>query len=182
MDKLDLLARGEEDERLRLQVRAHEAEEDVELPFGRREHVVVLEARGRRALRLLVDGHVLRRAQREAREGLDVLGLRRREEQRLPRPWQRLHDRGERRAEAEVENTICLIEDEHEQPGRLEAWRLVEVLQQAARRAHEQVHPADTLRLLRLVLAADDQTGRDVVLVADHAEHVEDLHRELARW
>ena len=181
VDELHLLARREEDQRLCLQVRAHEPEEHVELLLGLDAHVVLLEARRRGDGGLLVDADVLRVAKREARERLHVLRLRRREEQRLPLLRQPLHDRGESGVEAHVEDTIGLVEDEDAEVGRVEAGRLVKVLEEAPRRAHEQAHPGDPLRLLRLVLPTDDEARRQVVLVPEHAQDVEYLERELAR-
>ena len=75
-------------------------------------------------------------------------------------------DGAEARLEPEVEDAVGLVDDEHLQVGRVEADGLIEVLQQSTRRAHEQVHPGDPLRLLSLVLAADDQAGRQLVLLA----------------
>ena len=81
---------------------------------------------------------------------------------------------------AQVQDAVGLVDDEHLQARRVEADRLVEVLQQPARRAHEQAHPRDPLRLLVLVLAADDQARREVVLLADHTQQITKLHLDVA--
>ena len=178
---LHLLAAREEDDRLRLQVRAQEAHRVSSF----RGSVVVSTwcstALRRRRRAVLVHREQLRRAEREPRERRYRARLRRREEPRDARSRQGREDRRQRRLEAQIEDAVGLVEDEQLQVGRLEADRLVEVLQQPARRRDEDVHPADALRLLVAVLAADDEPRRQVVLHAEGAEHVEDLEGELAR-
>lgn len=57
----------------------------------------------------------------------------------------------------------------------LEAERLVHVLEEAARGRDEDVHAREAVLLVLEVLAADDEAGRELVLVADLAQDLEDL-------
>lgn len=57
----------------------------------------------------------------------------------------------------------------------VEPERLVHVLQEPAGRRDEDVHARQPLLLMFEVLATNDEAGGEVVLVANLAEHFEDL-------
>lgn len=57
-----------------------------------------------------------------------------------------------------------------------EAECLIHVLQQASRRRDENVHSGQSLLLVLEVLAANDETSRELVVATDLAEHLEDLY------
>ena len=122
---------------------------------------------------------------REPRAAAADARERRREEPRPPRARGRQvrRDGVELRREAEVDHAVGLVDDERLQAPRVEAGRLLEVLERAAGRRHEEAR-ADDARLLRRPVAratAGDQARREVVPRADDAQHPEDLQRELAR-
>ena len=140
---------------------------------------------------------VFRVLEREASQVFDGLGLGGREEEGLARFRQVTNDGVERRGETHVEDAICLIEDcgvaswlappeiasddvksltEKLEMIAFEAERLIHVLQQASRRRDEDVHPRQPLLLVLEVLAANDETGRELVVAANLAEHLEDLY------
>mgnify|MGYP001581226321 FL=1 len=58
---------------------------------------------------------------------------------------------------------------------------LVHVLQQPSGCGDEDVHPRQALLLVLEVLAADDQSGRELVLVPYLAQDLEDLDRLMYR-
>lgn len=125
----DLLARGEEYDRLLLEMRPYKVPEHVELLSELDEHKVVREARGRGAAAgLLMHGEVLRLAQRETREVRSLASLRRREEHRLPPFGQRLDDRLHRRLEAQIKEAVGFIENEDLQIVRIEPCGRIHVL------------------------------------------------------
>lgn len=82
--------------------------------------------------------------------------------------------------EAHIHDAICLIENEDLQVRHIEAETLVQMLQHASRRADKNVHAIDALRLLFQTLAANDETGRVVVVAANLAQDVKDLDGKLA--
>jgi hypothetical protein len=111
---------------------------------------------------VLADGDVLRVFERETSQILDGLGLGGRKEEGLARFRQVTDDRVERRGETHVKDAICLVEDcgvvsllappeiapvdvkpltEKLEMIAFKAERLIHVLQQAARRRDEDVHP-----------------------------------------
>ena len=107
-----LLAAREEHERLRLQVALDEAPEHVELPVERAEHVVLLERRGRRALRQgLVDADAHGVGQAEAREVGDGLRLGGGEEEGLARFGEVGEEGGERPMEAHVQYSVGFVQN-----------------------------------------------------------------------
>lgn len=70
----------------------------------------------------------------------------------------------------------------HLQQGRLEPWRLLEVLQQSPRGGNEDVHPHHRrLLLAELLLAPRDQPRRQLVVLAEDTQHLEDLEGQLSR-
>mmetsp|Transcript_7223 Transcript_7223/g.23938 ORF Transcript_7223/g.23938 Transcript_7223/m.23938 type:complete len:204 (-) Transcript_7223:405-1016(-) len=175
-----LLARGEEADGLGLQVGPHEPPKHVKLLLRLDQHVVVLQPRRRGRLRGGVHRDVLRLREGEGGEVGDAPGLRCREEQGLPLARQLLEDGRHRLLEAEVEQPVGLVEDEHLDVREVEAGRLVDVVKQPAWRGDEDVHRRDPRRLLLLVLASDHEPSRQVVLLAERAQHVKDLESELA--
>ena len=73
---------------------------------------------------------------------------------------------------ASSSTSTCRLE--HSKP-----YVLIHVLQQPTGRAHEDVHVVNANLLLLHTLAANDQTGAQVVVDADRAQHVEDLQSKL---
>ena len=130
-----LLARRDKDNALGFEVRANERVQHVKLLMRVAQHVGLHELNRSGLGRAVMHGHVLGLLQRQLGQLLDRLGLRRREEQGLPRLGQVLHNRRNRGLESEVENAVGLVEHEHLQVVAIEARRLVHVLQQAPRRA-----------------------------------------------
>lgn len=93
-----------------------------------------------------------------------------------------LHESINRTLEAHVHDPIGFVQHEDLQVVNVESESLIQVLQHAPRRAHQDVHAVNPLGLFLQALPSDDQTRREVVIAPNLAQHVEDLHGELARW
>ena len=177
--ELHLATRAHKHQDLALRVGAQERKEDVELARQLHDHVELLEVLRHEGVGLASDIRGI--AQTQPRQVLDAPRLRRGEQERLPRRWQVLENGIERAREAHIEDAVGLVEHEHLQIRHVESHRLVEVLQKSAGCGDQNVHLAQAILLVLEVLAADDQAGREGVLSTDAAQHVKDLHRELAR-
>ena len=90
--ELDLLAAGHEDDDLGGEVALDEGEEGVQLLVQLAHHVALHQLLRRASERVLVDGHVLRVLEAQARKVSHGLGLGGRKQQRLPLPRQIVQD------------------------------------------------------------------------------------------
>ena len=178
--KLHLAAGAHENEHLALRVGAQEGEEHVQLPVERDDHEELLELPRRARLGVvLAHRDELGVLEAQPRKVLYPAGLRRGEEQRLPLLGQVLEDGVERVGEAHVQDPVRLVEHEQLEPRALKAHCLVQVLQQAAGRRHQHVHPHQALLLVLDVLPADHQARGKRVRAADLAQHLKYLDRQL---
>ena len=143
--------------------------------------LAVVEASLALVRRALADSNVLGVLETEPREVLDALRLRRGEQQRLAAARQVRDDGVERGGKAHVEDPVRLVEYEQLEVVALKSERLVHVLQQPSGCGDEDVHPRQALLLVLEVLAADDQSGRELVLVPYLAQDLEDLDRLMYR-
>lgn len=92
-----------------------------------------------------------------------------------------LHQSIHRALKAHIHDPIGFVQYKNLQVVHVESESLVQVLQHAARCAHQNIHAVDPLSLLLQTLATDDQARREVVIAPDLAQHVKDLHGKLAR-
>jgi len=106
--------------------------------------------------------------------------LRGREEQRLSYGWEIFNDRVECLLETHVQTAIGFVQDQHLHGARVEERILVHVLQQAAGCADQYVALVHASPLELQVLAADDEAGGEVVMLAHLLQSLEDLVGQLA--
>lgn len=144
---LDLLAAGEEDQDLPVQVAPDEGVEQVDLVLQLTQHVALLQGGRRAEAGLLMDPHVLGLFEAKAGQVFDALGLRGGEQQGLPAPGKVLHYGVNGVCKAHVQDAVRLVQNQHVQVVSVEGGRLVHVLQQPARGADHDVGAADPLRL-----------------------------------
>lgn len=173
---------AEKDDDLLLQVALQEREQQQEPLIRVAEHVPLLQVRNGAVLLLLVDVHVQRpRAQRDARQVLDLCRLRRGEEHRLAVVFgQNLDNLPHLVLETDFQYPVGLVDDE-----RLEVLEdeggVLQVIQQAAGRGNQQIDAL--LQLVRLgatVRAADDDAVSLGVVRHQLARDAKDLQRQLA--
>ena len=177
------VARREEDNHLLLQVLLQKREEQQKALRRRAHDIALLEARARRELLLVVDADKERfAAQHDARNVLDVLGLRGREEHRLPLLGQQPHDGAQLVLESDLENAVGLVNHEALQILEHETLGVLQVIEQAAGRADENVDALDeAVGLGATIGAAHHETVRLVVVLAQLLQHAVDLQTQLAR-
>mmetsp|Transcript_35466 Transcript_35466/g.97976 ORF Transcript_35466/g.97976 Transcript_35466/m.97976 type:complete len:538 (-) Transcript_35466:320-1933(-) len=180
VEETDLLARGDEDNRLLLRVRPEERKEGVDLLLKWHDHVHLLEPIGSSTRRVLVHAHHLRRAQSGTTEAVHACVQRCRKKHRLPISRQMREDVVHGLLETEIQDAVCFVEHEHLQIGGVESRRLVEVLQKPARRSDQDVHRRHSLLLLVNVASADDATRRKFVLFAHGCKDLENLVCQLS--
>lgn len=82
---------------------------------------------------------------------------------------------------AHIHNAISLVQNEDLKVVDIELGGLIEMLQHAAWRTDENVHPTQPVRLLLQTLSASDHTSRERVIPANLLQDLEDLCCELAR-
>jgi len=134
-----------------------------------------------RGIRAAPDLDGLRRAEELGGDALDVGRERRREEQRLALARQRAHDAADLRQEAHVEHAVGFIEHRDLDVAERDVAGAHEV-EQAAGRGDDDVDAAAHRRDLRgLADAAEDGGAADVDGLAEQADLLLDLRRELAR-
>ncbi len=103
------------------------------------------------------------------------------EQERLPLLGQVLQDGVHVGGEAHVEDAIGLVQHEQLHRGRVEVRVLVQVLLDPPGSTDDDVASLEAARLELEVLAADDQAGREVVILANLTERLENLVGQLSR-
>src|SRR6185503_8627369 len=94
---------------------------------------------------------------------------------------QQLLDAADVGQEAEIEQTVCLVEHEHLDPAEVERATLDEI-EEPARCADDDVDAQAELALLRAVaVAAVDRGDARAAILAERCEVAGDLQAELAR-
>ena len=176
---LGLFARGQEHNDLLPAVGLEEAPEDVDLVLDLGHDVALAEILRRGHARILVHGDEDGVGEGEARQVRDVAGLGGGEEQSLALGGDAAHDAVDGRGEAEVQTPVRLVQHQQLQVVDVEGGVLVEVLQQAAGGADEDVAVRHPRPLELEILAADDEAGAEVVLLAHQPQRLEDLIGEL---
>ena len=180
----DAVAATKEHDDLFIAVALEEGEQQQEALVGLAQHIPLLQALDRAVLLPVVHVDVQRaRAQRDARQVLDLGRLRRREQHRLPLVLgQDLHDLAHLVLEADFQDAVRLVDDERLQVPEVEALRVLQVVEQPAGGRDQQVDALGQLVGLGApVGAAHDDAVRLRVRRQELARHAEDLQRELAR-
>lgn len=181
---LDRVAAAEKHNNLLLEVPFEEGEEEQEPLVLVANDVALLERLDGAVRLLLVDVDVEGpRPERDARQVLDLGGLRRREEGRLPvlAPRQNLDDLPHLVLETNLQDPVRLVDDQR--PEVLEhERRVLQVVEQPSRRGDEEVDAlAELLSLGAPVGAADDDAVRLGVVFHEFSRYAEDLQRKFPR-
>ena len=176
---LRLFARGQEYNSLLSSVTLQEAPESVDLVLHLADNVGLRQGVWSGDLAVLMHGHHDRLVQGEPGKVLDTPGLGGGEEQRLPLRGEGRDNRVDRLSETQVQAPVGLVQHQHLQVVEVEVGVLIEVLQQSARGADEDVTPTNPAPLELEVFASDHQAGAEVVGTSDFAQGLEDLVSKL---
>ena len=126
-------------------------------------------------------GDVRRVAEHRIGQFYDVVGHRRREEERLPLFGQQREDSPDVVDETHVEHSVGFVEDEEADVGQRDVT-LADQVEQASRRGYQQVDAAlQRIDLRPLVDAAEDHAVADVRVAGIVAAAFVDLDRQFAR-
>ena len=154
-------------------MRPEEAPEYVDLVLEVSDDVALSEQVRSGHSTVLVHRHQHRVGQRQSGQVLDVPGLGGGEEEGLSVRGDAADDAVDGGGEAHVQTPVRLVQHQELEVVHVEEWVLIQVLQESAGSADENVHASHPGPLLLQILATNDQTCAEAVLSPNQSEPTE---------
>lgn len=138
--ELDAVARGHEDDDLLVEILLEEGEEQTKALSAVAHYITLLQTFDSRNVLGRVDVDLKGAlAKRKFGQILNVLGLRRREQNRLASLRHQLNDLVHLLLESNVQNSVGFIDDQALEVGKVEAFSVLQMIQETTRRSNDEI-------------------------------------------